>query len=219
MKKRISKRKVQINLSNRLLYTFITLGILTIVAVGVYALGSVPSPVGHAISELQTCDTDDQVLKMSGGVWVCGSATATETDPTVLASVKDGVSWSELTGVPAGFADGVDNEGSGTTSCPSGYTQYNSLCIKLSDDHIYWNDATRACATEGAHLCSLAEVTSTDADICPSGNEYWTSSITADDYRTLTFRTYGGPAGYKCSGSNGRLPNNNRGYICCKELP
>ncbi len=34
-----------------------------------------------------------------------------ETDPTVLASVKDGVSWSELAGIPIGFADGVDDSG------------------------------------------------------------------------------------------------------------
>ncbi len=32
-----------------------------------------------------------------------------ETDPTVLASVKDGIDWSELSGIPAGIADGDDN--------------------------------------------------------------------------------------------------------------
>jgi len=36
---------------------------------------------------------------------------AAESDPTVLASVKDGVSWGELSGIPVGFADGVDNMG------------------------------------------------------------------------------------------------------------
>jgi hypothetical protein len=35
----------------------------------------------------------------------------TETDPTVAASVKDGVSWSEVSDIPAGFADGIDNVG------------------------------------------------------------------------------------------------------------
>jgi len=34
-----------------------------------------------------------------------------ESDPTVLASVKDGVSWGEVSGIPAGFADGVDDGG------------------------------------------------------------------------------------------------------------
>ena len=36
-----------------------------------------------------------------------------EVDPTVPASVKDGIAWSELNGVPAGFADNVDDTGSG----------------------------------------------------------------------------------------------------------
>ena len=37
------------------------------------------------------------------------SLAASETDPTVPASIKDGIDWSELTGIPADFADGVDN--------------------------------------------------------------------------------------------------------------
>jgi|GEM_PF-4612055 len=35
-----------------------------------------------------------------------GSGSFTEKDPTVKDSVKDGVSWGELSGVPSGFADG-----------------------------------------------------------------------------------------------------------------
>ncbi len=35
----------------------------------------------------------------------------TESDPTVPAAIKDGISWSELSGVPGGFADGVDDSG------------------------------------------------------------------------------------------------------------
>ena len=35
----------------------------------------------------------------------------TEADPTVLPSVKDGVSWSELANIPAGFADNIDHVG------------------------------------------------------------------------------------------------------------
>jgi len=45
-------------------------------------------------------------------------AITTETDPTVLASIKDGVSWSELSGIPSGFADGVDNTGITTETDP-----------------------------------------------------------------------------------------------------
>jgi len=38
---------------------------------------------------------------------------ADETDPTVLASVKDGVAWTELSGIPTGFADNMDNDSGG----------------------------------------------------------------------------------------------------------
>ena len=49
----------------------------------------------------------------------------TETDPTVPASVKDGVSWSELSAVPAGFADGIDND----------TTNHGALFGLADDDH------------------------------------------------------------------------------------
>jgi hypothetical protein len=42
----------------------------------------------------------------------------TETDPTVEASVKDGVSWTELSGIPGDFADGVDNVGISSETDP-----------------------------------------------------------------------------------------------------
>lgn len=64
--------KLKISFSNRFLYTLIALGIIAVLSVGVYAVGSVPNP-GHAISELQKCDTDGQVLKMSGTSWGCGT--------------------------------------------------------------------------------------------------------------------------------------------------
>ena len=36
-----------------------------------------------------------------------------ETDPTVAASIKDGVAWDELSDIPSGFADGIDNNSGG----------------------------------------------------------------------------------------------------------
>jgi hypothetical protein len=43
----------------------------------------------------------------------------TETDPTITdPSVKDGVSWDELSSVPSGFVDGIDNEGLTSESDP-----------------------------------------------------------------------------------------------------
>jgi hypothetical protein len=78
-------RKIQINISNRWLYTFIAIGIIAIIGVGVYALtpGVAPNP-GHLISEMappSPC-TAGQVLQFDGTNWVCNS-TVTETDPTV----------------------------------------------------------------------------------------------------------------------------------------
>ena len=40
----------------------------------------------------------------------------TEADPTVPANIKDGIAWTEVSGIPAGFADGVDNEGVSTVA-------------------------------------------------------------------------------------------------------
>lgn len=56
----------------------------------------------RAISETGavTCETDD-----TGDI--------TETDPTVPAYIKDGVSWGEVGGIPSGFADGIDNDSGG----------------------------------------------------------------------------------------------------------
>jgi len=65
MKKRVRNSHI----SNRLAYTLITIGILLIVAIGVYALGAIPNP-GHLISQLQTCD-NNQILETVGGVWTC----------------------------------------------------------------------------------------------------------------------------------------------------
>lgn len=38
-----------------------------------------------------------------------GTSAIVETDPTVPDSVKDGTDWSEISSIPSGFADGVDN--------------------------------------------------------------------------------------------------------------
>jgi hypothetical protein len=56
----------------------------------------------RAISETGavTCETDDPGI-------------TAETDPTVPAYLKDGVSWGEVGGIPAGFADGIDNDSGG----------------------------------------------------------------------------------------------------------
>ena len=68
----VKKNKSKREISNRLLYTLISIGILAILAVGVYAVpGAIPNP-GHSITQLQPC-SNGEILKTSGGVWTCGN--------------------------------------------------------------------------------------------------------------------------------------------------
>jgi len=72
-KKRFGLGKIEINLTNRWLYTLIAFFGIVLVSVGVYAVVTpIPNP-GHYVSELQKCDSDGQILKMSGGTWTCGT--------------------------------------------------------------------------------------------------------------------------------------------------
>ncbi len=89
----VRKIKLEINFSNKWLYTLIAIGILAIITAGVYAF---TGNVGH---------TSDQI---------------DEVDPTVIASVKDGISWTEISNRPAGLDDGDDVGG----ACPSGTLYY-----------------------------------------------------------------------------------------------
>jgi len=72
--------KVIINFSNRWLYTIIAIGILAIIGVGVYAVAG----VSHSADEIE------------------------EVDPTVPSSIKDGITWTEISSRPAGLDDGDD---------------------------------------------------------------------------------------------------------------
>lgn len=63
-----------------------------------------------------TKNCEGKLYTDSNGKILCGTDNAgggitTESDPTVPASVKDGISWSEISLIPGGFSDGVDNTG------------------------------------------------------------------------------------------------------------
>ena len=92
--------KIEVNIEKR--YAYIIIGVLILVfgflVVNAYG-GTQPNVMGHSVGEIDgVCRTD-------------GTDCLAEADPTVLASVKDGVIWSELGEIPDGFADGVDNVG------------------------------------------------------------------------------------------------------------
>jgi hypothetical protein len=80
-KKRGRTINIKINFSNRWLYFLITLGILAIVGVGVYAAQQASSGGTHSYAEigLPSCSSG-QVLKWSGGAWTCGTDIDTNTD-------------------------------------------------------------------------------------------------------------------------------------------
>jgi hypothetical protein len=69
------KRGININihLSNRWLYTFIILGILAIIGVGVYAVQQASSGGTHNYAEIgfPSC-SNGKILKWSSGAWNCG---------------------------------------------------------------------------------------------------------------------------------------------------
>lgn len=129
MKKGIRKVNIKINFTNRWLYTFIAVGILALIGVGVYAFGAMPNP-GHAISQLQTCDSNGQTLVMQNGQWICGTPTAAETDPTV--PYRFGGTYKVNYG---NGACGSANPYTGACSCPGGYSSQPLV----SDSYERWS--------------------------------------------------------------------------------
>ena len=114
----MKKVNIQFKFSNRFLYTFIVTVIMILVGVTVFAY---TGNVGHTSSQID------------------------ESDPTVASSVKDGVSWSELSGIPSGFADGTDNEGisgvswSQISGIPSGFADGTD---NEGSGSVSWNSIT-----------------------------------------------------------------------------
>ena len=69
VKKKVSFGKLEINFTNRSLYTLIAFFIVVTLGVGVYALGTTPNP-GHSIAQIQPCD-NGQILEAVSGSWAC----------------------------------------------------------------------------------------------------------------------------------------------------
>ncbi len=86
MKKR---RGIKIYFTNRWLYTFIVIGILIAIGVGVYAATYTASGAGHPYTEISTCDAN-QILKMSsdGTAWACGTDLDTDTKGSLSCTTR-----------------------------------------------------------------------------------------------------------------------------------
>ncbi len=104
-----------------------------------------------------------QVTKWNtgGSVWECASddgGITSESDPTVLTSVKDGVSWAEVTGKPAGFADGIDNVGDieSVTTIQSCGTTSNALLYATCPVGKFRTGCTATYTYSGLHSAASA---------------------------------------------------------------
>jgi hypothetical protein len=77
------RRGIQIKFTNRWLYTFIVIGILAVVSVGVYAYGTnSPSTFGHSAGELAppTGCASGQFMQWDGSAFVCAVPSTLLTD-------------------------------------------------------------------------------------------------------------------------------------------
>lgn len=68
------------------------------------------------------------------------SAAGAELDPTVPDAIKDGISWGEITGVPGGFTDGVDNVGIASETDPIASAKIGAL------------NANQWCSSDGTRI-------------------------------------------------------------------
>ena len=87
-------KKIVINLSNKTLYTFLAILGLALLSVGLYAYETAnPATFGHSASEIEIDDT--LCNRITGHNCGYDNTAGAETDPTVPANIKDGISWNE----------------------------------------------------------------------------------------------------------------------------
>ena len=105
--------KFEVNIDKK--FAFMILGAILILAGAIYGYaqgGSTPNP-GHDWNEINSPDEANRWAKWS------------EIEGTIPEQATRWADWSEITGIPSGFADGIDNSG-GSNTCR--WVNDNSAC-------------------------------------------------------------------------------------------
>jgi len=94
-----------------------------------------------------------------------------ETDPTVLASVKNGVSWGEIGSKPAGFADNVDNVGITSESDPQVGAVTSGQWCRGDGSAVQCNQAAPVGGAPYLRTCSWGSGTNSCIVNCDAGDK------------------------------------------------
>jgi hypothetical protein len=118
---------IQINFTNRAIYTLITFSIFLLIGISVFALtpGVAPNP-GHLIEEIApplNCEIN-QVLQWDGSTWICEG----DSIPT------GAVTAFNLPSCPTGWSELTDARGRYIVGMPSGGTLAAVIGTALSDE-------------------------------------------------------------------------------------
>ncbi|HPD81572.1 MAG TPA: hypothetical protein PK357_00550 [Candidatus Pacearchaeota archaeon] len=170
------KREMFKNISNKFAYTIITLCMVVLLAIGVYALGTNnPSVFGHSAGELAppTSCSANQVLTWTGSAWACTSPGAT-----------DSRFWINGSGLCYNAPATCKFETEYCNQAFYGSVNYGAVCSSLPSNTLSTICgsvcAGIACRGEFSSSCAGGnDVSYTAAGSCGSGSTYVECSCTA----------------------------------------
>lgn len=220
--------KIEVRLSNRFLYTFLSLISLVLVAILVQAYGtSNPSSFGHSIGEVappSPCSSN-QLLLWNGNSWICtnniNNFNVTNLNASNL-NVTNSISVTNLTVTNLNVTNTQTTPPAGVI-CPAGFSKISSssqFCIDSDERSAKsYSDAVKNCAEAGATLCSQVQwigACLSGSGLTNLGNDppEWTSEIFYSEnlFRAIAMKSSGTCDTYDVQ----RINTGTRPYRCCK---
>ncbi len=171
--------------SNRILYSLITVFILAIIGVGVYAYGtSAPSTFGHSLGEIApptTCSSPNNFLRWSGTAWECAAA------GTGGGSSQWTTSGNDISFLTAGAVETTGNVGIGTAN-PGNKLEVNSISegtgIRIGNGAPFYFDIGRNADT-GALTIQGAQLDANNIVLAPTSGKVGIGTTTPGSTLTL----------------------------------